>query len=77
MFEHEAVFKNHENGMKVAQMLLEEGNAVMITYEEQLLVLNWIWCEGGYSDRNQIVFMHRSEYDEELDKFACDIMAGE
>ena len=35
---HELVFKNHENGFKVAKMLLDEGNVVMLSYEEEFLV---------------------------------------
>ena len=32
---NELVFKNHENGFKVAKMLLDEGNVVMLSYEEE------------------------------------------
>lgn len=64
---HELVFKNHENGFKVAKMLLDEGNVVLLSYEEELLVLNWEWCEGRYADRNEVVFMRRDEYEEEFD----------
>ena len=37
---NELVFKNHENGFKVAKMLLDEDNVVMLSYEEEFLVLN-------------------------------------
>lgn len=54
---NELVFKNHIHGYKVAKMLLDEGNVVMLSYEEEFLVLNWEWCESGYADRNEVVFM--------------------
>ena len=81
---HELVFKNHDNGFKVAKMLLDEGNVVMLSYEEEYLVLNWEWCEGGYADRNYIAFLQKHELDEFedalvdsiLDDIAVDIKRG-
>jgi len=67
---HELVFKNHENGFKVAKMLLDEGNVVMLSYEEELLVLNWEWCESGYADRNEVVLMPKWELEEKY----CEIV---
>ena len=64
---HELVFKNHDNGFKVAKMLLDEGNVVMLSYEEEFLVLNWEWCESGYADRNEVAFRAKWE-DEERDE---------
>ena len=67
---HELVFKNHENGFKVAKMLLDEGNVVLLSYEEELLVLNWEWCESGYADRNEVVLMPKWEFEEKY----CEIV---
>ena len=67
---NELVFKNHENGYKVAKILLDEGKVVMLSYEEEFLVLNWEWCESGYADRNEVVFMPRDEFDEKY----CEIV---
>ena len=60
--EKELVFLNHENGLKVAKMLLDEGYVVMLSYEEELLVLNFIWSANN-ADRNDIVFMDEWEFD--------------
>ena len=60
---HELAFKNHENGFKVAKMLLDEDYVVMLSYEEDLLILNWEWSWNG-ADRNDVVFMNRCEFDE-------------
>ena len=67
---HELVFKNHDNGFKVAKMLLDEGNVVLLSYEEELLILNWEWCESGCADRNDVVFMPKWKFDEKY----CEIV---
>lgn len=67
MYEHEIVFKNHDAGMKVAKALLDEDYVVLLSYEEQLLVLNYEWSERG-ADRNDVVFMPRYKYEEEIYK---------
>ena len=71
---NELVFKNHENGFKVAKILLDEGNVVMLSYEEQFLIVNWEYGEDGYADRNCVIFMRRDEFEEEFDEQYEDIM---
>lgn len=68
MYGNEIAFKDHINGMSVAEMLLEEGNVVMLSYEDDLLIVNWEWCESGFANRNDVVFMSQWEYEEELDR---------
>ena len=63
---NELAFKNHENGFKVAKMLLDEGNVVMLSYEEEFLILNWEYTNNGYADRYCVVFMQKWEYEDEL-----------
>ena len=65
MYKNELTFENHENGLKVAEMLLKEDYVVMLSYEEKLLILNYEWSENG-ADRNDVVFMRRDEYEEEI-----------
>ena len=69
---HELTFKDHDNGFKVVKMLLDEGYVVMLSYEEDLLILNWEWSERG-ADRNDVVFMRRDEYEEEWDKCGLEV----
>lgn len=61
---NELVFRNHENGLQVAKMLLDESYVVMLSYEEGLLILNYEWsaCDAN---RNDVVFMNRCEFEEE------------
>ena len=65
---HELAFKNHEKGLAVARALLEEHYVVMLSYEEDLLIVNWLFSHE--SDRNDVVFMRLDEYDEDIDNFA-------
>lgn len=68
---NELVFKNHNRGFEVAKALLDEGNVVMLSYEEQFLIVNWEYGEDGYADRNCVIFMQKEEY-EELEDRLCD-----
>lgn len=72
MYQNEIAFKNHERGFEVAKKLLEEEYVVMLSHEEDLLIVNWEWCEAPQADRNRVVFMSRYEYDEELDKLCAE-----
>lgn len=65
MYKNEIVFKNYNKGLEVAKALLDEDYVVMLSYEDQLLVLNYEWSERG-ADRNDVVFMRRDEYEEEV-----------
>ena len=78
---HELTFKNHENGFKVAKMLLDEGNVVLLSYEEEFLILNWECSNDRYADRNHVIFMQKWEYEDELVEsilhdIATDIKSG-
>ena len=45
-----------------ADLLLEEGHVVMLSREEDLYIINYIWSERG-ADRNDVVFMDRCDFD--------------
>ena len=70
---NELTFKNHCRGFEVAKTLLDEGYVIMLSYEEDFLVLNWEFSEHG-ADRNDVVFMRRDEYEEEFDEQYEDII---
>lgn len=63
MYQNELAFKNHENGWDVAKKLLDEHYVVLLSREENLLILNWEWSH--LCDRNDVVFMDRCEFEEE------------
>ena len=66
MFKNELAFKNHEAGLQVAKMLLDENYVVLLSYEEDLLILNWEWSMSSQANRNDVVFMSREDYEDEL-----------
>ena len=66
---NEIVCKNIELGMKLAEMLLQEDYVVMLSREDNFLVINFLYADGA--DRNDVVLMSRDEYDELEDKL-CD-----
>ena len=55
-----------EDACTLAKILLKNGNAVMLTTEEDLFIVNWVWCESGYADRSEVVFRDRASVEIEL-----------
>lgn len=55
-----------EDACTMAKILLKNGNAVMLTTEEDLFIVNWVWCESGYADRNEVVFRDRASVEDEM-----------
>ena len=70
---NEIAFKNHSRGLGVAKALLDEGNVVMLSYEEEFLILNWEFSEHG-ADRNDVVLMRLDEYEEDVDELSESIL---
>lgn len=65
MYKNEITFEDHKNGMEVAKLLLTEGYVVMLSYEDDLLVINFEECPDRYPDRNYVVFMSSNEFDKD------------
>ena len=55
-----------EDACALAKILLSNDNAVMITEEEDLFVINWVWCDSGLPDRNCVVFRDRASVESEM-----------
>ena len=71
--ENEIAFTDYERGFDVAKALLDEGYIVMLSYEEEFLILNYEFSEHG-ADRNDVVLMRRDEFEETLDNQYEDII---
>ena len=63
---NEISFYNHKKGMMVAKALLDEHYVVMLSYEEDLLILTYEWSHE--SNRNDMIFMRKDEFEEEYMK---------
>ena len=57
---NELAFHNHKNALEVAQKLIEENYVVMISREEDLIILNYEWAPCG--NRNYVVFGNADNY---------------
>lgn len=55
----EIAVKTYEDAVSIQLTLVRNGYAVMMTQEEDLWILNWVWCDSGYSNRNDVVFRNR------------------
>lgn len=58
--------RSFEDACALSKILLDNGKAVMITEEEELYIVNYVWCDSGYPDRNDVVFRNRAELEIEL-----------
>ena len=63
MLKNEIAFKDRNAAFRVADMLIDEDYVVMISKEENLIIVNYEWSEHN-SDRNDVVFMRRDEFEE-------------
>ncbi len=64
MYQNELAFRNHESGFDVAKALIKEHYVVLLSYEEDLLIVNWEYSPK--SNRNDVVFMSREDFEEEF-----------
>ena len=69
---NEIVCKNIELGMKLAEMLLQEDYVVMLSREDNFLVINFLYADGA--DRNDVVLMSVEQYETELDKCSTEFL---
>ena len=57
----EIAIRDKNTALQIANLLVDEEYCVMISREEDLYIINYIYSE--YSDRNNVVFMNREEFD--------------
>jgi len=58
----EMVFKDRGNVEAVVSALLQEDCVVMLSREEEFIVINFIYADN--SDRNEVVFMSRDTFED-------------
>ena len=67
---NEIALDNYEDVNAILPILVNNGYAVMVTREENLWIVNYIYaCDNGcdQSDRNNVVLMNREAFYETLD----------
>jgi hypothetical protein len=55
-------FESYEDAAAVQKILIENGYCTMMSREEHLWLLNWVWTEK-FADRNGVIFVNRAEYE--------------
>ena len=70
---NELAFTDYDRGFDVARALLDEGYIVMLSYEEEFLILNYEFSEHN-ANRDDIIFMRHDEYEEDLDELSESIL---
>ena len=57
---NEIAVKSFANAETLAELLLDEGYVVMISKEENLYIVNYVWSPN-YANRNDVCFQSREE----------------
>lgn len=70
MFKNEIAIRNKEAAMRVVSCLVEEEYCVMLSREEDLYIIDFEYSE--YSDRNNVVFMSREDFEEKFEEIEKD-----
>lgn len=63
----EIAFKNYTNALETARALLNEGYVVLLSKEEQFMILNYSWSPNN-ADRNDVIFRNREDFEDEYFK---------
>lgn len=62
MFKNEITVSDKESAMKIANILVDEEYCVMLSKEEDLYIIDFEYSE--FSDRNNVVFMNREDFEQ-------------
>ena len=60
---NEMALHSFEDAVTIAKLLLDNGYVTMISREEQLYIVNYVWSHRG-ADRNDVAFMDREELED-------------
>ena len=61
--DNEIAVKSFADAETLAEILLNEGYVVMISKEEKLYIINYLWSPSD-ANRNDVCFMDRGEMEE-------------
>ena len=60
---NEIALHSYEDAVALTKVLLDNGYVAMISREEQLYIVNYVWSQRN-ADRNDVVFMDRDELED-------------
>ena len=61
----EVAVHSYSDALSLAEILLDNDYVVMISKEEKLWIVSYIWSPTG-ANRNDVVFMSKDEYEDIL-----------
>ena len=62
--DNEIALSSYEETMKLVEVLMNNGYVCMVSREEQLYIVNYIWSMEDYADRNAVCFQSREEVED-------------
>jgi len=62
---NEIACESYEDAMEISKILIKNSYVVMISKEEEIYVVNYIWSER-YADRNDVCFLPTEDVEEEI-----------
>lgn len=60
---NEIALHSFEDAVAIAKILLDNGYVTMISKEEKLYIVNYIWSAGN-ANRNDVAFMDRDKLED-------------
>ena len=60
---NEIALHSYEDAVTIMKVLLDNGYVAMISREEQLYIVNYVWSQRG-ADRNDVAFMDRDKLED-------------
>lgn len=60
---NEIALHSYEDAVALTKILLDNGYVAMISREEQLYIVNYVWSQRD-ADRNDVAFMDRDELED-------------
>lgn len=62
--EAEIAVDNYEDAIEIVRVLLNNNYCVMLSKEDKLYIISYVWAT--FSDRNEIAFMSRDEFEDAM-----------
>lgn len=66
----ELVFNTWSDAVTVAHILIQNNYVVMLSYEEEFVILSAVWSNG--CGRDDVVFMSRDDFDKHYERITED-----
>lgn len=70
--ERDIAVKSYEDAMEIVKVLLRNSYCVMLSMEEDLVIIHYEWTQG-FADRNQMVFRNREDLELEYEDYLKDM----